>query len=165
MEVYNLSSVIVLVIDDNRHMLRLARTMLSALGVLNIHEARDGAEGLEAMTNVQPDIILLDWVMDGMDGIEFTRQVRQSDNPEINQLPIVMMTSHTQRSRVEIARDAGITEFLAKPISAHALYQRIAAVIERPREFIMAEDFIGPDRRRHSDADYDGPDRRGGGDG
>ena len=156
---------IVLVIDDNRHMLRLARTMLNAFGITNIHEANDGADGLEAITNVRPDVILLDWVMAGMDGIEFTCQVRQSDNDEINQLPIIMMTGHTQMPRVEEARDAGITEFLAKPISAHAMYQRIAAIIERPREFIMADEFTGPDRRRRREGEYTGPDKREAGDG
>lgn len=161
MEIYNLSSVKILVIDDNQHMLRLARTMLNAFGVVNIHEAEDGIDGLESLTKYRSDIVLVDWVMDGMDGIEFTRQVRQSDNDEINHVPIIMMTGHTQRLRVEEARDAGITEFLAKPISAHALYQRITAIIERPREFVMAEDFAGPDRRRRRNDEFDGPDRRG----
>lgn len=165
MEIYNLSSVKILVIDDNQHMLRLARTMLHAFGVINIQEAEDGINGLEALTKYRPDIVLVDWVMESMDGIEFTRQVRQSDNDEINHVPIIMMTGHTQKIRVEEARDAGITEFLAKPISAHALYQRITAIIERPREFVMAEDFSGPDRRRRHEGEFDGPDRRGTGNG
>jgi hypothetical protein len=61
------------------------------------------------------------------------------------------------------ARDAGVTEFLAKPISAKALYNRILHIILNPRPFIKTETYFGPDRRRNVNAKYSGPERRKGG--
>ncbi|MBU6298344.1 MAG: response regulator, partial [Alphaproteobacteria bacterium] len=90
----------------------------------------------------------------------FTREVRtsaQSPNPYV---PIIMVTGHTERHRVETARDAGVTEFLAKPITAQNLFLRIAEIVERPRSFVRCNGYFGPDRRRHADETYKGPWRR-----
>jgi DNA-binding response OmpR family regulator len=74
-----------------------------------------------------------------------------------------MLTGHTEKARVTAARDAGITEFLAKPISAKALYQRIANVVANPRPFIKTKTYFGPDRRRNASSNYTGQERRKGG--
>jgi DNA-binding response OmpR family regulator len=71
-----------------------------------------------------------------------------------------MITGHTEKSRVEAARDAGVTEFLAKPVTAHNLFSRIAEIVERPRPFVRCEGYFGPDRRRRQIEDYTGPWRR-----
>ena len=71
-----------------------------------------------------------------------------------------MITGHTERHRVEAARDAGVTEFLAKPITAAHLFSRIAEIVERPRAFVRCESYFGPDRRRRQIDDYAGPWRR-----
>jgi two-component system chemotaxis response regulator CheY len=71
-----------------------------------------------------------------------------------------MITGHTEKNRVTDARDSGITEFLAKPISAKALYQRIVNVVAHPRPFIRTKSYFGPDRRRNTSAGYAGPERR-----
>jgi DNA-binding response OmpR family regulator len=77
--------------------------------------------------------------------------------------PIIMLTGHTEKTRVAAARDAGATEFLAKPISAKALYQRILNVVANPRPFIKTKTYFGPDRRRNPNGNYAGPERRKGG--
>jgi two-component system chemotaxis response regulator CheY len=74
-----------------------------------------------------------------------------------------MLTGHSERQRVVAARDAGITEFMAKPISAHALYQRILNVVANPRPFVKTKSYFGPDRRRTVKPSYTGPERRKGG--
>jgi DNA-binding response OmpR family regulator len=74
-----------------------------------------------------------------------------------------MLTGHSERKRVLAARDAGVTEFLAKPISANSLYHRIANVVANPRPFIKTETYFGPDRRRGVTQNYSGPERRKGG--
>jgi two-component system chemotaxis response regulator CheY len=74
-----------------------------------------------------------------------------------------MLTGHTERTRVMKARDAGITEFLAKPISAKGLYQRVFSVVAHPRPFIRTACYFGPERRRTANAKYVGPERRRGG--
>ena len=71
-----------------------------------------------------------------------------------------MITGHTEKHRVEAARDAGVTEFLAKPITAANLFARIAEIVERPRAFVRSDSYFGPDRRRHQQDDYAGPWRR-----
>lgn len=98
--------------------------------------------------------------MKPMDGISFTRIVRNdpaSPNPYV---PVILMTGFSEKRRVLQARDAGVTEFLVKPFNAHDLYKRIVQVIERPRQFVRAEDFFGPDRRRKKTPGFLGPFRR-----
>src|SRR3954453_18482091 len=71
-----------------------------------------------------------------------------------------MLTGHSEKRRVTVARDAGVTEFLAKPISAKGLYQRILNVVASPRPFIKTKTYFGPDRRRNLTSAYMGPERR-----
>jgi DNA-binding response OmpR family regulator len=85
------------------------------------------------------------------------RNAPDSRNPY---LPIIMMTGHSERYRVMEARDAGVTEFVAKPLTAKSVLERIQAVIYRPRPFVRTADYFGPDRRRKDDPNYDGPRRR-----
>jgi DNA-binding response OmpR family regulator len=88
------------------------------------------------------------------------RQPGANANPYV---PIIMLTGHSEKHRVVRARDAGITEFLAKPISATALYERILNLVANPRPFIRTKTYFGPDRRRNAGANYLGPERRKGG--
>ena len=98
--------------------------------------------------------------MKPMDGLAFTRAVRNDKISPTPFVPIIMITGHTERHRVEQARDAGVTEFLAKPVTAQDLFSRIAMIVEKPRPFIRCDDFFGPDRRRRDAEDYTGPLRR-----
>src|ERR1041384_3451501 len=129
-----------LVIDDNAHMRRILRTLLQGFGGREVYEAEDGASGLEAFTHYVPDIVLTDWAMPIFDGLELTQMIRQPGANANPFVPIIMVTGHTEKARVTAARDAGITEFLAKPISAKALYQRIVNVVANPRPFIRSEE-------------------------
>src|SRR5690606_14043240 len=96
---------------------------------------------------INPDIVIADWMMKPMDGISFARMVRNDPRSPNAYVPIILMTGFSERRRVLQARDAGVTEFLVKPFNARDLYKRIAQVIERPRQFVRSEDFFGPDRR------------------
>jgi two-component system chemotaxis response regulator CheY len=149
-----------LVIDDNTHMRRIIRTLLHGFGARDVFEAEDGATGLDAFTHNIPDIVLIDWAMPVFDGLELTKMIRQADSNANPFVPIIMITGHTEKNRVTAARDSGITEFLAKPISAKALYQRIVNVIAHPRPFIKTKTYFGPDRRRNTNPNYAGPERR-----
>ncbi len=149
-----------LVVEDNQHMRMLLRSLLNALGIDNVIEASNGEEAFLLLRDKQPDLILSDLSMKPMDGIEFVRQVRMSRDSPNPYIPIIMVTGHTERHRVEAARDVGVTEVLAKPITAGSLFQRIGEIIDRPRAFVKAADYFGPDRRRHAIADYAGPFRR-----
>src|SRR5476651_1762778 len=152
-----------LVIDDNAHMRRMLRTLLHGFGAREVHEAEDGAVGLEAFVQHSPDIIITDWAMPVFDGLELTQMIRQPGANSNPYVPIIMLTGHSEKQRVVSARDAGVTEFLAKPISAKGLYERIVNVVANPRPFVKSKTYFGPDRRRNTNANYVGPERRKGG--
>ena len=152
-----------LVIDDNAHMRRILRTLLHGFGAREVYEAEDGAAGLEAFTHYIPDIIITDWAMPIFDGLELAQMIRQPGANANPYVAIIMLTGHSEKKRVTSARDAGVTEFLAKPISAKGLYQRIVNVVANPRPFIKTKTYFGPDRRRGANSNYVGPERRKGG--
>jgi two-component system chemotaxis response regulator CheY len=156
---YRLDRLTVLIVDDNQHMRTLIRTILESLGVAHILDARDGAHALEKMGQTQIDLVVLDWNMEPMDGLELTRHLRRSTDSPDPFVPVIMLSGHTERSRVMQARDAGVTEFMAKPVSARSLYARIVSIIENPRPFVRTGDYFGPDRRRQM-LPFEGPDRR-----
>ncbi len=149
-----------LVIDDNAHMRQIVRTLLSSFGARAVYEAEDGPSGLEAFGQYGPEVVVIDWAMPGLDGLELTRMMRQPDAHGNAYVSIIMLTGHSDKAHVMMARDAGITEFLAKPVSAKGLYQRILNVVLNPRPFIRTDAYFGPDRRRKVNPDYAGPERR-----
>jgi two-component system chemotaxis response regulator CheY len=151
-----------LVIDDNVYMRKIVCTLLHGFGTREVSEAADGTEGLEIFTVNRPDIVITDWDMPILNGIEFTQMVRQPGGNANPCTPIIMLTANTGKTRVMRARDAGVTEFLAKPVSAKALYNRILHVILYPRPFIKTATYFGPDRRRNVNVKYTGPERRKG---
>jgi CheY-like chemotaxis protein len=155
-----LQTVSVLLVDDNQHMRVITSAILQSAGIRNIREVSDGAAALHALREAPVDIAIVDFNMFPMDGVEFTRLVRNSSDSADPYLPIIMMTGHSERSRVTEARDAGVTEFVAKPITAKAIFDRIKAVIVNPRPFINADGYFGPDRRRQRPGAYKGPFRR-----
>ncbi|SDQ85027.1 response regulator [Pseudovibrio sp. Tun.PSC04-5.I4] len=139
----DLSSLSFLVVEDSAYMRTILRTMLQGFGARKIVEAEDGASGLEAMDRSNPDILIIDWVMPILDGADMVRMIRNPNNPYAY-IPIIMVTAHTERSRIIEARKLGIHELLCKPISAKALYQRIASIILQPRDFVKTAGYFGP---------------------
>lgn len=157
---YNLSRLNFLIVDDNKHMRALVKSILHALGVKNVLEAGDGADAFKELRHFPADVIICDWNMSPLDGLDFVRMVRTASDSPNPFVPIIMLTGHTEMNRVMEARDCGVHEFLAKPISAKKLYSRIRSIIENPRPFVRAGLYFGPDRRRKSNPNYNGPERR-----
>jgi CheY-like chemotaxis protein len=147
----------VLLVDDNQHMRAIVTTVLAGVGVKHVRETRDGAEALEALRDWPADLAIVDFQMFPVDGVEFTRMVRNAPDSKNPYLPIIMMTGHSEKSRVVDARDAGVTEFVAKPLTAKAVLDRIHAVIYRPRPFVRTANYFGPDRRRREEPNFNGP--------
>ena len=156
----SLQALQVLLVDDNQHMRAITSAVLQSAGVRKVREAADGAAGLEILREQSIDLAIVDFNMFPLDGVEFTRLVRNSPDSVNPYLPIIMMTGHSEKSRVYEARDAGVTEFVVKPITAKAILDRIQAVIFRPRPFVKNNDYFGPDRRRTTASNYKGPRRR-----
>lgn len=157
---YRFDRLKILVVDDNPHMRKLVVTILHAFGVLQTFEAANADTAWALLRDANPDVILLDWMMEGMNGLEFAKMVRTSaasPNPFVS---IIMLTGHTHADHVRQARDAGVNEFLAKPVSVNAIFTRLAAVIEHPRSFVRTRSYFGPCRRRRVNDEYRGPERR-----
>lgn len=157
----NLEDIKVLVVDDNNFMRSVVKAILGVFHSKDIKEADDGASALKIMSEgYVPDLIIVDWNMPALDGIEFTRLVRTGRDSVNPMVPIIMMTAYSEFGRVVQARDAGVNEILAKPISANSLYQRITSALSRPRGFVQSRHFTGPDRRRRSADGFKGRERR-----
>jgi len=156
-----LQSLNILLVDDNQHMRAITSAILQSAGIRNIREVSDGAMALDVVRDHQIDLAIVDFNMFPLDGVEFTRLVRNSPDSANPYLPIIMMTGHSEKHRVVEARDAGVNEFVVKPITAKAVFDRIQAVIMRPRPYVKTDNYFGPDRRRTSNvASYKGPRRR-----
>lgn len=157
---YTLDKAKILVVDDMKPMLTLTASVLKIFGFKNVFTATDGEEAFKTVVKEDPDLIITDWIMGTMDGLELARTIRRNPMSPNPYVPIMMMTGFSSRWRVENARDTGITEFLVKPYTSRDLYARVVQIIERPRQFVDSTDFFGPDRRRKLTRDYEGPRRR-----
>jgi CheY-like chemotaxis protein len=157
---YRFDKLKVLVVDDNAHMRKLVTAILQAFGTTVIHEAPDAEKAWALLKEHNSDVLILDWMMDGMNGLDFAKQIRTSPDSPNPFVPIIMLTGHTHIDMVRLARDAGINEFLAKPVSVKAIMSRLLAVIEHPRPFVRTKVYFGPCRRRRGAAQYQGPERR-----
>jgi CheY-like chemotaxis protein len=149
-----------MIVDDNQHMRGILKELLRAAGVNDIKEASDPLEAFEYMKSSLIDLLLVDLSMPLMDGVEFTRMVRTNENSPNHFLPIIMITGHSERSRVNAARDAGVNEFLVKPVTAKGLMERLSLIVNRPRNFVKSKQYFGPDRRRRADPNFSGEERR-----
>lgn len=150
----------VLIVEDTVPMQKLVGSVLETLGVGRIHKADDGEKGFEVFCAENPDIVIVDWHMEPMSGIDLVEKIRKSEQSPNRTVPIIMMTGYSALPRVAEARDKGTTEFLVKPFSANDLARRVAYVINKPRDFIETKDYFGPDRRRRVIENYSGPFRR-----
>jgi two-component system, chemotaxis family, chemotaxis protein CheY len=138
----------VLIVDDEYYTRKVLRTLLLAMGCTKIHEANDGASGLEAIRQLEPDVVLLDWEMPRIDGPEFVRRVRSPGTFPLPNVPIIMLTGHGERSRVLEAVRLGVHEFLLKPVSSSSLQGRIMSVLTKPRAMVKRGDYYGPEPRK-----------------
>jgi two-component system chemotaxis response regulator CheY len=140
----------VLIVDDEHYTRKVIRALLMAIGITHIHDAPDGESGLEAITTIHPDIVLVDWEMPGLDGAGFVKRVRDPLTFPLPNVPIVMLTGHGERWRVIEAVKLGVHEYLLKPVSTRALLDRMISIIAHPRPMVRMGDFYGPQPRKMS---------------
>ena len=137
-----------LVIDDSRFCRTLIRNALAVYRISDVLEAADADAALDILQTIDVDFVLVDYEMPGSDGVEFTRRIRWSEGGKLNpEVPIIMISRHTDKSIVLAARDAGIHEYVGKPVVPTELFRRIRATLEHPRPFVSVETYRGPDRR------------------
>lgn len=157
---YDFQNLRVLICDDSRQIRSLLKTFLNGFGIKNIEEAIDGDVAFLEMDKFDPDLVITDWNMPPTSGLDFIERIRMGDDSPNPYVPIIMLTGYTELHRVKQARDAGISAFLAKPLSAQSLYKRLVAVVDDNRPFIRNGKYFGPDRRTARDSQFMGGERR-----
>ena len=150
----------VLVVDDNHHMINIIKTILRGFEVKDFFDASNAADAFSIIRGTPIDLIITDFAMDPINGCEFTKLIRTAEDSPNHFVPIIMLTAYAEKSKVEQARDAGVTEFCAKPVTATELYRKVCSVINTPRSFVRTSVYFGPDRRRRKDDNYGGKERR-----
>jgi two-component system phosphate regulon response regulator PhoB len=118
----------ILVVEDEAALLALLRYNLERQG-FNVEEATDGQEALLRIAEAKPDLVLLDWMLPAMSGIEVCRQIRR--RPATRDLPVIMVTARTEDQDAVRALDTGADDYIAKPFAVEALMARIRALLRR----------------------------------
>ena len=115
----------VLIVDDYKTMLRIIRNLLKQLGFNNVDEALDGTEAFDKIQQKQYGLVISDWNMEPMTGIDLLKKVRGSNN----NVPFIMITAESKTENVLAARQAGVNNYIVKPFNADTLKTKIASVL------------------------------------
>lgn len=156
----SLSQVRFLIVDDNTHAVNLVKAMLRGFGADQLYDAQTVDAAQRRMKTTPCDIVILDYMLGAEEGVTFARWLRNAPDSPAPYTPIILLTGHADRPKIVAARDAGVNEFCVKPVTSVDLMKRIAWVIDRARPFVRSQTYFGPDRRRHDDPNYRGPERR-----
>lgn len=117
----------VLIVDDYKTMLRIIKNLLKQLGFNNVDEALDGSQALQTFQTKEYGLVISDWNMEPMSGLEFLKQVRTgSKNKDV---PFIMITAESKTENVIAAKQAGVSNYIVKPFNAETLKQKISSVI------------------------------------
>jgi two-component system, chemotaxis family, chemotaxis protein CheY len=155
------SQLSVLVVDDQPFYCNLLSEIMRAIGIYKFKIATNGQEAWELLDSFIPDIIITDWMMPELNGLELTKKIRKLRDEKLCQIPIIMITSNNLKAQIEEARGAGVDTFVLKPLSVKAVWDRVKEVIETPRAFVVTNEYIGPCRRsKRENKGFFGPFRR-----
>jgi two-component system, chemotaxis family, chemotaxis protein CheY len=116
----------ILIVDDYSRMLRIIRNLLRQLGYERVEEAADGASALEKLRQKPFSLVISDWNMEPMSGLELLREVRA--DPTLAALPFIMVTAEARAAKIAEAQRAGVSGYIIKPFGAEALSLKIAAI-------------------------------------
>ena len=155
-----LASLKVCIVDADGDMRQMIRDALTSLGISQIRECADSGMAQQLIHEFEPDLCIFDWSTGPVDAITFIKNVRADKCDQRSQIQLIMMMGNANTRRVIEARNAGVDEFLVKPISLRALHGRLMSLVDNPRVFVRTPTYTGPDRRRHN-RPFAGPDRRG----
>jgi CheY-like chemotaxis protein len=157
---HDLGQLAVLVVDDNANMRKVVITLLATMGIKLVTEADSATAALLALHEQPFDVIITDLSMQPMNGIDLVRMVRMGRDSPNPHIPVIMLTGHTELDLVREARDVGIDEFVAKPVSVRGLYERLDAIATHPRPIVRSQRYVGPDRRAQRKSAHQGKERR-----
>lgn len=149
----------VLIVDPNLASARLLADILKGLGTREVMFEQDERRALEIAREFNPQIVFTERTGPRLDGEELTRRLRRSNMP-CRYAPVIMITGDATAVTIKGARDSGVHEFLRKPFTSGDLFKRIEVVTTKPRDWIEAVGYVGPDRRRFNSGEYTGPHKR-----
>jgi two-component system chemotaxis response regulator CheY len=121
---YNMS---ILIVDDYKTMLRIIRNLLRQLNFTNVEEAMDGTEALHMLKEKDIQLIISDWNMEPMTGLQLLREVRKSD--KFKHIPFIMITAESKAENVVAAKQAGVSNYIVKPFNAETLKAKLSSVL------------------------------------
>jgi len=117
----------ILIVDDYKTMLRILRNLLRQLNFANIEEASDGSEALAKLRQDKFGLVISDWNMEPMTGIQLLREVRSEDT--LKHLPFIMITAESKSENVIAAKEAGVSNYIVKPFNAETLKTKLVSVL------------------------------------
>ena len=149
----------VLILDPSPNSARLMVEVMRDFGARNVSVIHKTTQGLEPVSNFEPQLILTELSGPYFDGLTFIRNLRRSRLAE-RTVPIILYTAEATVESIKGARDAGAHEFLRKPYTLKDLFKRVENVLVHPRDWIEAQMYVGPDRRRFNSESYAGTRKR-----
>jgi len=117
----------VLIVDDYKTMLRIIRNLLKQLGFNNVDEATDGSDALSKLRAKRYELVISDWNMEPMTGLQLLREVRADE--ELKGMPFIMITAESKTENVIAAKEAGVNNYIVKPFNAATLKTKLTSVI------------------------------------
>jgi len=117
----------ILIVDDYKTMLRIIRNLLKQLGFQNVDEAIDGSTALQKLRDKAYGMVISDWNMEPMTGIQLLREVRSDDN--LKATPFIMITAESKSENVIAAKEAGVSNYIVKPFNAETLKTKMSSVL------------------------------------
>ena len=149
----------VLIVDAAPASARLLAELLQNIGLGQAWTASSTTQALTIAAATDPLLIFTEYAFDDVDGVAFTRKLRRGAL-SCRMAPVIMITAHATPAAIWAARDSGVHEFLRKPFTIKDLIRRIEAVAAKPRNWVEAVGYVGPDRRRFNSGEYRGARRR-----
>lgn len=117
----------ILIVDDYKTMLRIIRNLLKQIGFDNVEEATDGSAALQKLREKKYELVISDWNMEPMTGIELLREVRE--DASLKATPFIMVTAESKTENVVIAKEAGVSNYIVKPFNAATLKSKLNGVL------------------------------------
>ena len=117
----------ILIVDDFQTMLKILENFLKQFGFKNVDMASDGQKALDKLNASKYDLILSDWNMEPMSGLELLKQVRASDT--LKRIPVILITAESKVENIIVAKQAGVNNYIVKPLNANTLKEKLTAVI------------------------------------
>lgn len=149
----------VLIVDPNPHSARILSEIIKGLGAAQILVEPTEDRALQRAAELEPGIVFTERTGDKLDGESLARKLRRS-HLGCRRAPIIMVTTEATATTILGARDAGVHEFLRKPFTSADLFKRVENVALKPRDWVEAVGYIGPDRRRFNSGEFSGPGKR-----